>query len=93
MANLSEQDVERIIFRVFGQMFGNKDIEYLPTNETCLKLNYPSPKQLRKAVEDGVLRIGKEVQDRRSSNSTRAIYYFNIKACIKRLDTPPEKRA
>ena len=90
---LTEQDVERIVIRVMGRIFGSQEIKYLPTNEAYKELGYPSAKQLRKAIDDGILRIGKEVQDRRSDNSIRPLYYFNIAACIKRLNTPPEQRA
>lgn len=92
--NFTEQDIRAIIrdeiAKAFG--YGNKDIEFLPTSKAYKKLGYPSAKQLRKAIDDGILRIGHEVQDRRSDDSTKPIYYFNIQACIKQLNKPPEKR-
>ena len=42
---------------------------------------------------NGTLRLGFEVQDRRSPESQNCSYYFSIPACLKRLNTPPEKRA
>jgi hypothetical protein len=47
---------------------------------------------IREAVKDEFFRVGIEVQDRRRKNSTKPVYYFNISACLKRLNTPPEKR-
>ena len=94
--NFTEQDIRAIVRDEFRQMAGAnqpQDIEFLPTSEAYKRLGYPSGKQLRKAIDDGILRVGNEVQDRRSDDSTRPIYYFNIQACIKQLNTPPEKRA
>lgn len=104
--NLTEQEIRRIardeikkfILELFSERirsllgFNYKDIEYLPTSKAYKKLGFPSHKALRKAVYDGLFRVGKEVQDRRRNDSYQADYYFNIQACIKRLDTPPEKR-
>lgn len=98
MANLSEQDIRKIvddqIRQTFGKLFDvfSQDIEYKPTSEAYKRLGYSSSQALRKAVENKTLRLGKEVQDRREPNSIYACYYFNIPACIKRLNTPPEKR-
>jgi hypothetical protein len=52
-----------------------------------------TPAQLREAINNGTFRIGKEVQDRRSKGALYSRYYFNISACVKRLNTPPEKQA
>ena len=93
--NFTEQDIRAIVRDEFRQMAGAnqpQDIQYLPTAEAVVKLNYTSGDSLRKAVEKGILRIGYEVQDRRDNESDRAVYYFNIPACIKRLNTPPGKR-
>ncbi len=69
-----------------------QDIEYLPTEKAYKKLGYSSPNELREAVNNGTLRLGKEVQDRRNPEALYSRYYFNIPACIKRLNIPPEKR-
>lgn len=97
---LTEKEVRAIfkdeIKKLFSQFFvfnNRSDIEFLPTAQAYKKLGYPAASQLRKAITQGVLRIGTEVQDRRSKDSAIANYYFNIPACIKRLNTPPEKRA
>lgn len=78
--------------RMVGTVTESQNIEWLPTSEACKKLNYSSQDSLRKAVANGTLRLGYEVQDRRSPESRNCSYYFSIPACIKRLNTPPEKR-
>lgn len=94
--SLSEQDIRRIVRNEIRQMLGVEqptDIQYLPTNQAYVKLGYQSPGQLRKEVDNGTLRLGKEVQDRRKPDKIYRNYYFNIPACIQRLNTAPEKRA
>jgi hypothetical protein len=97
---MNESEIKQIVDARIKELFGNllglndpKDIEFLPTNQAYKKLGYPSAKALRVAVENGTLRLGIEVQDRRSPDSIYASYYFNVPACIKRLNIPPEKRA
>ncbi len=75
MANFTEQDIRAIARDEFRQMIGvnqPQDIEWLNTSEACKKLNYSSPDALRKAVTDGTLRIGKEVQDRRKEGNVNS---------------------
>jgi hypothetical protein len=64
---------------------------YLSTKEAAKELEY-SKDQLLNKVRTGFYRLGKEVQDRRSQNSSRPIYYFNIEKCRNRDATLPEKR-
>lgn len=93
--NFTEQDIRAIVRDEIRNMVGASqpiDIEYLPTAEAYKRLNYSSPQSLRKAVDNNTLRLGKEVQDRREPDSVYACYYFNIPACINRLNIPPEKR-
>ena len=94
---ITEQEARAIFKDEMRRMVGNavepRNIEWLPTSEARRKLNYPSQDSLRKAVANGTLRIGFEVQDRRSPESQNCLYYFSIPACLKRLNTPPEKRA
>lgn len=85
-------EVTKIITKAFRFDTFTED-EYLPTSEAWKRLGFISHKQLLRAVNDGLLREGKEYQDRRLPDSQKARYYFNIKACLKRLNTPPEKRA
>jgi len=66
--------------------------QYLPTRKAAAVLGYRDRRQLIRAVETGLLRLGKEVQDRRAPDSEKPSYYFNIPACQKRLQLLPEKR-
>jgi hypothetical protein len=89
----SEKDIRAIVRDEIRKIVGaSSDIQFLPTNKAFLKLGFSSPSQLRESVRTGVLRLGHEVQDRRFPGKSYANYYFNISACIKRLNTPPEKR-
>lgn len=87
-----EVKVKEILVKAFG-LTTNPDIEYLTTSEAWKVFGYKSPRQLYSAIESGLFRVGKEVQDRRSSTSTKALYYFNKQACLKRLNELPEKRS
>ncbi len=104
---LSEQDVGRIIREeaekiaeakvksILTEMLGlnnNHNPQYLPTSKAWKELGYQSRKQLIGAIRSGDLREGKEYQDRSSAHSQKPLYYFNIKACLERLNTPREKR-
>ena len=96
MQNLSEQEIRAIVRDEIRQMVGadsQADINFLPTKSAYKKLGYSTGQQLRDAVYNGTLRLGEEVQDRRADNSSTANYYFNIQACIKRLNTSPERRS
>jgi hypothetical protein len=63
-----------------------------PTTKAYKLLGYDDPDQLRNAVSTGLLRLGKEVEDRRTPRSKIARYYFDISACQSRLLERPEKR-
>lgn len=98
--NFSEQDIERIAIRAIRKFFGsivgadNLDIQWLNAKEAAKQLGYGSNvRSLYHLKDSGVLRVGKEIQDRRPAGSSKGDYYFNLKACEKRLNTPPEKRA
>ena len=93
-----EQLVEAKVKSILAQAFGianttNTDIEYLSSSQAWKVFGYKSQRQLYTAIESGLLRVGKEVQDRRTANSTKAVYYFNKQACLKRFNELPEKRA
>ncbi|MFB6277440.1 MAG: hypothetical protein ABEI32_14985 [Halothece sp.] len=66
--------------------------QYLPTRKAAQALGYTNVQPLYRAIENGLFRIGKEVQDRRNPHSCYSNYYFNIPACQKRLNSLPEKR-
>jgi hypothetical protein len=94
---MNEQDIRSLIRDEIRRAFGfaelSNEIEFLPTAKAYLKLGYSSRQKLAEDVANGTLRLGIEVQDRRSPTATKASYYFNISACIKRLNVPPEKRS
>jgi hypothetical protein len=75
-----------------AQLTETNSPQYLPTRKAAETLGYKNVQTLYRAVESGLLRIGKEVQDRRNPNSVNANYYFDIPACQKRLQMVPEKR-
>jgi hypothetical protein len=93
---LTEQDIRQIVRDEIARLFGiNKspDIHWLDAKEAARQLGYGTDvRPLYHLKDTGVLRIGKEIQDRRPKGSVKGIYYFNIKACDERLNTPPEKR-
>lgn len=101
MHNLSEQEIRAIASIVVDEVLSRlepnssqgSDIEYLPTEKAYIKLGYSSSAQLREAINNKTFRLGKEVQDRRCKGALYGRYYFNIPACIRRLNTAPEKRA
>lgn len=94
--SFSEQDIRAIIRDEIARLFQiNKsvDVHWVDAKEAALKLGYGTDvRPLYHLKDTGVLRIGKEIQDRRPKGNLKGIYYFNIKACEERLNTPPNKR-
>jgi hypothetical protein len=91
----SEKDIRYIVRDEIRKAFAIDNpsaTEFLSTAKAYLSLGYSSRQKLIEDVKNGTFRIGIEVQDRRSPTSSTACYYFNIQACIKRLNVPPEKR-
>lgn len=96
-----DEDLRSLLHTVFNQELqkfpGIKQTEnfekskFLPLKEAARALGY-KPRQLYTTINEGLLRVGIEVQDRRTPSSELARYYFDIEACKKRLSTPPEKR-
>ena len=99
--NLTENDIraiardefKKLLTNGIGQIEKSSTPKYLPTSQAWKTLGFTSAKQLLKAIENGLFRLNKEVQDRRGRSSQKARYYFNIEACFKRLNTSVEKRA
>ena len=85
-------ELRSLLGEFLGLAGGDRDIEYAKAKEAARQLGYNSEQSLYKLVKKGVLREGKEFQDRRSSEAVNACYYFNIPACRKRLDKSAEKR-
>jgi hypothetical protein len=93
--SLSEQEVRAIVRDEIAKAFGiniNPDIQYLSTSEAAKALGYKKTRYLYDLIHSGILRLGEEVQDRRRPGSANANYYFNINACVKRLNNSPGKR-
>ncbi|MDJ0899596.1 MAG: hypothetical protein QNJ55_12365 [Xenococcus sp. MO_188.B8] len=88
---IARDEFKKLLIGGIGEI-DNSVPEYLPTAEAWKMLGFSNPKQLLKAIENGLFRLNKEVQDRRGQRSQKARYYFNIKACLKRLNTAAEKR-
>jgi hypothetical protein len=95
--SFSEQDIRAIVRDEIGRLFQiNKspDIHWIDAKEAARQLGYGSDvRPLYHLKDTRVLRIGKEIQDRRPKGSLKGIYYFNIKACQERLNTPPDERS
>lgn len=94
--NFSEQDIRAIIRDEIARLFRinqSPNILWLDAREAARQLGYGNDvRPLYHLKDTGVLRIGKEIQDRRPNGSSKGIYYFNIKACHERLNTHPTKR-
>ena len=89
---IARDEFKKLLTQGLGEIENNTP-EYLPTSEAWRELGYKSRKQLISGIRSGDLREGKEYQDRSRKDSRKPIYYFNIKACLKRLNTPREKRS
>lgn len=89
---IARDEFKKLLTQGIGEI-DNSIPEYLPTSEAWKVLGYSNHKQLLKAIANGLFRLNEEVQDRRGRQSKKARYYFNIKACLKRLNTPAEQRS
>jgi hypothetical protein len=85
--------VKEIVKQTFAEWIGlsTNPPTFLPTTKAAKELELSNDQLLNK-VKTGLYRIGKEVQDRRSPESTIPRYFFNIQKCRDRNNTPPEKR-
>jgi hypothetical protein len=100
--NSSPQDLaellEPIVRKILADMLGvTQDRHQNPqvwfdTAKAYSLLDLADSEQLREMVRSGLLRLGKEVRDRRKPNSQKPRYQFNIERCKKRLLELPEKR-
>lgn len=85
--------VEEMVKKTLAEMLGFSinPPTFLPTTKAAKELELSNDQLLNK-VKTGVYRVGKEVQDRRSPNSTVPRYFFDVQKCRDRNNTPPEKR-
>jgi hypothetical protein len=84
--------LERIERQTFPTDINNKR-QWYPSSKAYSLLGYDNYRKLWNAVDSGLLRIGKEVSDRRKPNSSRPVYYFHIQKCIEQLQQSPAKRS
>ncbi|NJL41952.1 MAG: hypothetical protein HC899_38860 [Leptolyngbyaceae cyanobacterium SM1_4_3] len=70
----------------------NSASDWVNADEACKRLGYPSTKVLYENISSGLLRLGKEVRDRRSPGRKKPRYQFHVPSCEKRLNTDPSKR-
>lgn len=93
---IPESELKRAIKEVLAEMIGypkpGKERKYYPTSQAWRMLGYSSAKELYRAIDAGLFRLGKEFQDRRKPQGIYPKYYFNIEKCLQRLDQLPEKR-
>lgn len=91
VTQLVRVEVKRILAEMLG-VANQTEPETVPLQKAVIVLGYDSVRQLYKDIENGLLRVGIEVEDRRRPGTQKARYYVNIPATRKRLQSPPEKR-
>ncbi len=95
---IPEHQLREAIREILAEMLGvaataqHPNRRWYDTEQAYPLLGLDSAEQLRIMVRDGTLRIGHEVRDVRSPNSTVPRYQFHIGNCDIRLASPPEKR-
>lgn len=88
--------LEAKIKQTLADMLGfisRSEPQTLAAKEAYSALGYSSIRQLYRDIEDGLLRVGIEVEDRRRPGAERPRYFIDLPAVRKRLKQPPEKRA
>lgn len=68
------------------------DDRWVPLMDAWSDLGHSSHWQCRRLIESGFYRIGIEVRDMRSPNSSRPKYQMNIGKCLERAREKPEFR-
>lgn len=91
--------IKDLIREVLAEMFTSASTsipasgaKWVSLKDAVSPLQYPSPESLRRAISSGVLRMGKEVRDRRNPGAKKPIYQINITLAQKRLNEDPAKR-
>ena len=90
-----ERLIEAKVRAVLAEMLGlanQPEPEVLSLKDAVTVLGYSSERQLYRDIEDGLLRIGIEVEDRRRPGTLKARYYIDIPATRARLKRSPQKR-
>ncbi|NJO67422.1 MAG: hypothetical protein HC832_08815 [Leptolyngbyaceae cyanobacterium RM1_405_57] len=70
----------------------NSASDWVNADEACKRLDIPAQRFCMKTYLRGLLRLGKEVRDRRSPGRKKPRYQFHVPSCEKRLNTDPSKR-
>lgn len=65
---------------------------WVDVNRAVTLLGYPSAKAIYEDIAAGLLRVGKEVVDRRKPGRKKPRYQFDIEACRDRLKGNPSTR-
>ena len=69
------------------------DDRWVLSKDAWRPLGFSSYSDLHKAIADGLLRIGSEVNDVRKTGAQRPRYQVNLARARKRLETPHDKRS
>ena len=97
--SLSESEIRAIardeLRQLLSPLLGNPENydQWLPASAIYQRLGYANEKELYADVRSKLLRIGKEVMDKRRPGSKKPRYRFNVAACEKRLLESPGKRS
>jgi hypothetical protein len=92
LTRLVEEKIEEVLQR--KSLLPKEPVsEVVPVSKAAPLLGYSSVRPIYQDIEDGLLRVGHEVQDRRRPGSTSSRYFINIPAAKKRLAMSPEERA
>ena len=96
---MSHDEIRAIVREEFARMFSMmlqpsdpKADQWVGLKDAWKPLGYPSHTAIYKDLQAGVLRVGKEVRDRRKPGAKIARYQVNITAANKRLSEDPAKR-
>jgi hypothetical protein len=85
-----ETVVKALVRQALAEMLGMDKPEtpqWLPLSKASTYLGYDSDASVYRDIEDGLLRIGQEVQDRRRPGTSRPRYYLNIPKCDARFNS------
>lgn len=66
--------------------------EVVPLRKAASLLGYSSSRPLYHDIEEGLLRVGHEIEDRRRPGSRSPRYFVNVPAARRRLALVPEAR-
>jgi hypothetical protein len=95
--NMEEQleEIKQRLARIenaIAQFQEPENAEYATMAEAANIFGYKSVNPMYDLIANGTLRVGKEVEDRRSQGSSQPHYFVDIVAAKKRFRTLPSKR-